>query len=209
MKKKQFLITAGRGPAECTWVVPRVVKELKKEAEALGIAVTLNERTEGEFPQTLVSAGLILKGNAIDELERSWIGSIQWIGQSPYRSMHRRKNWFIEVHVAEINEAEGLNINEIQFQMVRSSGPGGQHVNKTSSAVRATHLPTGLSVFVQDSRSQHQNKKTAIERLTQRFQEHQLLGAQDSDQEIWKKNIEVQRGNPVRVYEGIKFKRKK
>lgn len=209
MKKKQFLITSGRGPAECMWVVPRVVKELKKEAENLGIVVTMNERTEGDFPHTLVSAGLILKGENLEELEKSWVGSIQWIGQSPYRKMHKRKNWFIEVHAAEMKDSNGLNPAEVQFQAVRSSGPGGQHVNKTSSAVRATHLPTGLSVFVQDSRSQYQNKKTALERLTQRFHEHQLQGVQDSEQEIWKKNIEEQRGNPIRVYEGEKFKRKK
>ncbi len=209
MEKKQLLITAGRGPAECTWVVPRVLKEVLKEAEAQGIKVSVVSRVEGSFPHTLVSTGIIVSGKHLAAFEKSWVGSVQWIGQSPYRAMHKRKNWFIEVHVAEISDADDLKLSEVEFQAVRSSGPGGQHVNKTSSAVRATHLPTGLSAFVQDSRSQHQNKKIALQRLTERFREYQLEEAQDTVQEIWKKNIDVQRGNPCRVYEGEKFKRKK
>jgi len=102
-----------------------------------------------------------------------------------------------------------LKINEVKYQTTKSSGPGGQHVNKTESAVRATHIPTGLSVLVQDSRSQHQNKKIATQRLAEVLVSHQLQELKDLEINQWKNAIQIQRGNPIKTFEGRQFKPRK
>ena len=99
--------------------------------------------------------------------------------------------------------------NEIQFQATRSQGSGGQNVNKVSTAVRATYLPTGDSVFVQDSRSQFQNKKIAVERLREKVLATELEKVISQVQETWNNTLQVQRGNPIRVFEGSDFKSSK
>ncbi len=98
---------------------------------------------------------------------------------------------------------------DFTFQTMRSSGPGGQHVNKTESAVRATHTPSGMSVVVSDSRSQWQNKKLAIERLKQKLCQWELEQLTQQKAEGWNEHWNLERGNPIRVYEGEKFVEKK
>ena len=71
------------------------------------------------------------------------------------------------------------------------------------------HVKTGLSVVIQDSRSQHQNKKKALERLGELYRDHQRDQLKQQQADIWKDGIVIQRGNPIRTYEGVKFKRKK
>ena len=89
---------------------------------------------------------------------------------------------------------------------MRSSGPGGQNVNKVNSAVRAIHTPTGLNVVAMDSRSQHQNKKLAIERLQTKIQEAQLEQLKQSLYDQWENHLQVERGNPVKLFKGTHFK---
>lgn len=98
---------------------------------------------------------------------------------------------------------------DIQYQAMRSSGAGGQHVNKVSSAIRATHLPTGISVVSMDSRSQHQNKKLATERLLIKVQEASLSKIKDQFQSQWMNQMQIERGNPTRTFEGSDFKKQK
>ncbi len=97
---------------------------------------------------------------------------------------------------------------DIQFQTTRSQGSGGQNVNKVNTAVRATHLPTGESVFVQDSRSQLENKKTISETLKKKkVMAQYILQMQRRMQETWSNHMQVQRGNPIRTYSGTDFKK--
>lgn len=95
--------------------------------------------------------------------------------------------------------ANEWNENELRIQTLKASGPGGQHVNKTESAVRVTHIPSGISVMVSKNRSQLQNKKQAIKRLRIKLaayeQERMLAVTQDN----WQNHNELERGNPVRV----------
>ena len=109
----------------------------------------------------------------------------------------------------EIEDLVELNINEkdIEYQAVRSQGAGGQNVNKVNSAVRATHIPTQVSVFAQDSRSQHENKKLAKERLLFKLQEFQQIKIQNQINEKWNNHLNLERGNPVKVFSGKDFKK--
>jgi peptide chain release factor len=209
MEKRRLHISSGRGPAECMWVVARVLKDLIGELKDSKMDGKIIQKTNGNYPNTVVSATIEFHGNDLNAFIDNWIGSILWIGQSPYRKFHKRKNWFVEVNELVVPDHEKLRYADIQFQATKSSGPGGQHVNKTMSAIRATHLPTGLSVLVQDSRSQHQNKKIAVQRLNDSYDKKMLEMNQSMDVDQWKLNIDIQRGNPSRVYEGKNFKLRK
>lgn len=206
--EKIIQITAGKGPAECTWVAAQVLKNMLAEAAGQSIETTVLQHDAGSENGTVASALVLLSGNGVNDFVASWAGTIQWIGQSNFRKMHKRKNWFIGVFEMDRLKIQSVSPKDINYQAMRASGAGGQHVNKVSSAVRATHLPTGLSVVAMDSRSQHQNKKLATERLEEKFRvlELEMLSRQALLQ--WENQLQVQRGNPVRIFEGTDFKKK-
>src|SRR5690606_12310830 len=136
-----------------------------------------------------------------------WIGTIQWKCESPFRPKHPRKNWFIAVQqVDDLERLDGISEGDIVFQTMRSSGAGGQHVNKVSSAVRATHLPTGINVQVMDTRSQLQNKQIALQRLQERVSTINASSQRSSSRSNWEQQIQIERGNPIRTFEGKSFK---
>ena len=203
--EKIIQITSGRGPAECTWVVAEVLKKILQEAENNGIKTSVLQHDAGQENGTVETATVLLEGNNVTQFVNSWIGTIQWIGQSQFRKFHKRKNWFIGIF--EVEKSSDLIIEEkdIQYQAMRSSGAGGQHVNKVSSAIRATHIPTGISVVSMDSRSQHQNKKLATERLLAKFKEESVKQLKTDVKSQWTNQLEIQRGNPVRVFQGLDF----
>lgn len=200
MSNKIYLqITSGRGPAECCRVVALVLEKILKKAKDLKIKTEVLEREEGEMNRTLFSAIVFLEGNKVDEIVDEWEGTIQWIAQSPYRIYHKRKNWFVGVNSFTPTELNEIDTRYITYQTLRSSGPGGQHVNKTESAVRATHAPSGLSVTASDQRSQIQNKKLATERLLIKLSAWNIEQAMQKAQENWNNHNNLQRGNPVKV----------
>lgn len=207
--EKIIQITAGRGPAECTWVAAQVLKKVLDEASENSIEATVLQREAGTENGTVATALVLVKGKSVAQFVSSWAGTIQWIGQSNFRKFHKRKNWFIGVFEVEDLRNQAISEKEIQYQAMRSSGSGGQHVNKVSSAIRATHLPSGLSVVAMDSRSQHQNKKLATERLMEKFRimELKLLKQQVAHQ--WENQLNVERGNPTRTFKGSDFKKEK
>ena len=84
-------------------------------------------------------------------------------------------------------ESAALFENEMKFQTMRSTGPGGQNVNKTETAVRVTHLPTGISVVAQEERSQYLNKKLAIAKLLSLLQSNNSDSLEQVDYELWNK----------------------
>lgn len=192
-------ITSGRGPAECCRVVALVLEKILIQARKVGLITEVIEREEGEMNRTLFSAIVFLEGSKVDEIVGEWEGTIQWIAQSPYRIYHKRKNWFVGVNSFTPTELSEIDTKYITYQTLRSSGPGGQHVNKTESAVRATHAPSGMSVTASDQRSQLQNKKLATERLLIKLstwnQEQVMLEAQEN----WDNHNNLERGNPVKV----------
>ena len=202
-------ITAGRGPAECTWVVAQVLKKILEEAQEQQLERVLLQREAGTENGTVETASIAIKGKNACQFVNSWIGTVQWIGQSQFRKMHKRKNWFIGIFEIEQQKNNLFSENDIQYQAMRSSGAGGQHVNKVSSAIRATHIPTGIAVVSMDSRSQHQNKKLATERLLKKLEDEKLLQLKNHVGKQWENQLNIQRGNPVRVFTGSDFKKNK
>lgn len=209
MKIKTIQITSGRGPVECCWVVAQVLKYFIEEIKQAKIEYTLIQRELGTENGTLQSATIQLQGKELESFLSNWLGTVQWIGKSSFRKFHKRKNWFIGIYEIEEVEQTSLNESDIKFQAIRSSGPGGQHVNKVSSAIRATHTKTGIQVLVIDSRSQYQNKKTAIKRLQEKVAEYNNGQLKVSVQNQWEKHLNLERGNPVRVFAGTDFKMRK
>lgn len=205
--EKLIQITSGRGPLECQWVVAKVLKVFLEEAKDKNIDYEIIHRENGDENLTLKSVTLLLKGKKVSEFLKTWLGSISWTGKSTFRKLHKRSNWFIGIFELEGLEKVGFNEKDIQFQTTRSQGSGGQNVNKVNTAVRATHIPTGHSVFVQDSRSQLENKKLSVTRLKERVLEQNIIRLQKRMQETWNNHLQVQRGNPIRTFSGTDFKK--
>lgn len=205
--EKLIQITSGRGPLECQWVTAKVLKTFLEEAKQNKIEYEIIHRENGDENLTLKSVTVLLKGNEVTEFLKNWIGSICWIGKSTFRKLHKRSNWFIGVFELENIKKIDFNEKDIQFQTVRSQGSGGQNVNKVNTAVRATHIPTGQSVFVQDSRSQLENKKLSITRLKEKVMAVYIQQLEKKMQETWNHHLQVQRGNAVRTFSGTDFKR--
>ncbi|MBK8625626.1 MAG: peptide chain release factor H [Saprospiraceae bacterium] len=207
--QKLIQITSGRGPAECTRVVARVLQILMDEARNLGLDIQVLQKIAGDENGSVETALLSIEGDQTLGFVASWIGTIQWIGESEIRKDHKRKNWYIGIF--EVGNATDMEIkdSDISYQAMRSSGAGGQHVNKVSSAIRATHLPTGIQVVTMDSRSQHQNKKLAYERLLVKIRDKHLEALKTNELSQWKNQMQIERGNPVRTFRGSDFKKMK
>lgn len=205
--EKLIQITSGRGPLECQWVVAKVLKVFLEEAKNNKIDYEVIHRENGDENLTLKSVTILLKAKILNDFLKTWLGSICWTGKSTFRKLHKRSNWFIGIFELEGLEKINFNEKDIQFQTTRSQGSGGQNVNKVNTAVRATHVPTGQSVFVQDSRSQLENKKLSVTRLKEKVLEQNIIQLQKRMQDTWNNHLNVQRGNPVRTFSGTDFKK--
>jgi peptide chain release factor len=203
----RLLVTAGRGPAECRIAVVNTLAAMAHEAEAseLDFDVAPGADPDGHGPASAIA---VVCGEGAERFAASWSGSIQWIAESPLRPQHKRKNWFIAVMplpAAAVPPA-ALNLREVRFEAFRAGGPGGQHQNKTESAVRAVHVPSGLAAVARDERSQHRNKAAALERLAMLLRLSQDVAAIADQQAVHAGHDRLERGNPVRRFKGEGFK---
>jgi peptide chain release factor len=201
-------VTSGRGPDECAWVVGRVVDRMVQEARTRGYDLRILDTVPGGRDRTYKSALLAVEGDDLSQFIAGWQGPIQWVGASPFRPHHKRKNWFVGVNRFSPPAEHVFRPQDLKFEVMRSSGPGGQHTNKTESAVRVTHLPTGLSAVAQEERSQHLNRSLALGRLYERWQAEAQSQRQQIQKDQWESHDAVERGNPVRTYTGPDFKPK-
>lgn len=198
-------LTSGKGPAECRWVVAQLAKAFAEEAAKIGVTC------EALDPQDRLPASLLMRvaGEGAIAFAKERTGTVLWVGDSPFRPRHKRRNWFVGVAPARLPEqVADLRDCDVDFQAMRASGPGGQHVNKTDSAVRATHRPTGLVVTAQEQRSQHANRKLAMVKLAMLLDELRSDANDDARQSQWSTHQQLERGNAVRTYAGPRFKLK-
>lgn len=198
IKMKQIIqITSGKGPVECEFFVEEAFSLMKKEMKLMKINFKILDSVEGENAGFQSVTFEVEEGT---EFLNSWKGSIQFISKSKFRPHHQRKNWFIGVF--EIENFFELKIDEkdLEFQTMRSSGNGGQNVNKVNSAVRVIHLPTKIQAVAMDSRSQLENKKIVIERLKLKILEINTQKSSKQKQNQWANHLQLERGNPKKIF---------
>ncbi|GAL85606.1 peptide chain release factor H [Sporocytophaga myxococcoides] len=193
-------ISSGRGPEECWKVVAKVLEIFLKEAKKENLSANIVDKEVGPLNGTLLSVSVLIKGIRGKEFLINWEGSILWISPSPYRKFHKRKNWFVGIKAYDVADIFVWNDREVVFESLRASGPGGQHVNKTESAIRAKHLPSGISVVASERRSQYQNKSEALEGLKVKVLGWNADEASKKVQSQWNQHNCLERGNPVRTF---------
>ncbi|WP_194867365.1 peptide chain release factor H [Pseudoalteromonas sp. PPB1] len=197
-------LSSGQGPAECCRAVALAVSHITRQCHKAGVGLTVIETTFSDNKEGYKSILLRLYSADDDamatQLAHQWQGSMLWVCQSPYRPRHKRKNWFFSGAVTEVDEH--TMSKEITFQRCRASGAGGQHVNTTDSAVRATHTQTGICVRAESERSQHTNKRIAIALIFNKLEamKSQQLNAQNKTR--WQQHQTLERGAPKRTFTG-------
>lgn len=192
-------ISSGQGPEECELAVGLLYEELLREGRKLSLITCVKGRRKGGFSSIVFETEEDLR-----ELE----GSVLWICKSPYRPGHKRKNWYVDVSILE-QIPRVTEEMQVRFETFRCGGKGDQNVNKVETGVRLIHLPTGLSVVSTEARTQHMNKKIAMNRLCDLLARQNLDGERREKELAWLEHTRLERGNPVRVYEGSDFVRKR
>lgn len=198
-------ITSGRGPEECCLFVKKIIPLITQYCEENQVTYKVLDYELSEF-NNYKSALISVENDSLDKLINDWQGSLQWICESPYRKNHKRKNWFIGIDIIKSPEKNNFDLKDITIETMKSSGPGGQNVNKTDSAVRIKHLPTGIIVTAREERSQHQNKKLALSRLNIEIEKIEKINKDKSKQQVWDSHNELMRGNPIKTFKGLNLK---
>jgi len=194
-------VSAGHGPAECAWAVLKVAKRMQNDAAAAGLEIRTLDVEPGPKPGTAQSVLLLLIGTeGVERLVGAWRGTVQWIARSPFRPQNKRKNWFVGVEVLMPPTDARFDPRDVCFETMRASGPGGQHVNRTESAVRVTHVPTGLQASASEERSQHRNKALAVARLSRKLEGLRDQQRSAAERGRWQAHQALEGGNPVRVF---------
>jgi peptide chain release factor 2 len=196
-------ISAGAGGTEATDWAEMLLRMYLRWAERHRFKTEIVDQTEGE--QTgLKSVTVEIDGRRAYGLLRAERGVHRLVRISPYDAQKRRQTTFALVEVLpEVDDAVTeieLDWDEIRVDTYRSQGAGGQHVNKTDSAVRLTHFPTGLVVQSQNERSQTQNKETAIRVLKARLLERALEEKEAELRQLKGEHVEAGWGNQIRSY---------
>ena len=195
-------INSGAGGTEsCDWA-GMLLRMYTRWANAHGMSVEIVEETSGE-QAGIKSATLMVKGpNAYGWLKTE-AGVHRLVRISPYDSNARRHTSFASVWVYPVvDDAIEIDINpaDVRTDTYRASGSGGQHVNKTDSAVRLTHIPTGIVAACQTERSQHQNRDKAWKMLRARMYEMELQKREAAQQAIEDAKTDIGWGHQIRSY---------
>ena len=203
-------LSSGRGPVECEMAVGKLRDKIEGSADQQKVTCQRIDETAGQQRGAYSSVVLEVSGLDAQKYSEGWLGTIQWVCESPYRRGAKRKNWFVGVSLLDENgdNSQSINNDDLVWKTVKASGPGGQHVNKTDSAVQLTHKPTGIQVRASSERSQHANKKTALEKLETHLKNIASQEEAQFEKHKWSENLQVERGSPVKVFYGMEFKEK-
>ena len=113
---KQIIhITSGRGPVECSRVVAKVQELMLKQGRKEGLKIDVIDNKKGDLNGTILSTILLVEGKALAPFIKEWKGTIQWIAQSPYRKMHKRKNWFVAISIFHVQELMKWKESDVHF----------------------------------------------------------------------------------------------
>ena len=194
---------AGAGGTDAQDWCEMMLRMYLRWAERRGFDVEVDEATAGQ-EAGLLSATAIVKGRFAYGLLSAERGVHRLVRMSPFDAQHRRQTSFAMVDVTpfldDATDEIAIDDKDLRVDTYRSSGAGGQHVNKTDSAVRLTHLPTGIVVSCQNERSQHQNRARAMQILAAKLLDRQLAERRAAMESLSGPKVEVGWGNQIRSY---------
>lgn len=195
-------IQAGAGGTEaCDWA-QMLLRQYLKYCERKGFKAEVMEETEGDVAG-IRSATVKVEGEYAYGLLRTETGVHRLVRKSPFDSSGGRHTSFASLFVyPEVDDSIEIEINpaDVRTDTFRASGAGGQHINKTDSAVRLTHIPTGIVVQCQNDRSQHRNRDEAWQMLRSRLYEHEMRKQREAQQKLEDSKTDVGWGHQIRSY---------
>lgn len=195
-------IQAGSGGTEAQDWADMLFRMYSRWGESAGLGVEIIERSDGEVAG-IKSATIKFSGEYAYGYLRTETGVHRLVRKSPFDSGNRRHTSFASVYVyPEIDDSFEIEINpaDLRIDTYRASGAGGQHVNRTDSAVRITHNPSGIVVQCQNDRSQHRNKAEAMNMLRARLYEAELQKRREASQAEEENKADIGWGSQIRSY---------
>ncbi len=196
-------IHAGAGGTDAQDWAEMLLRMYTRWAERRGFDIEVEEATPGQ-EAGLLSATVIVRGRYAFGLLAAERGVHRLVRISPFDAQHRRQTSFASLDVVpfleDVSGEVEIDEKDLRIDTYRSSGAGGQHVNKTDSAVRLTHLPTGIVVSCQNQRSQHQNKAKAMQVLGAKLAERQRAEHQATLDQLSGDRTDNAWGNQIRSY---------